>query len=94
LRLMTHEDSVTESDPTIFESAQRNDQLVLVKLSGELDIRYRRTLENTLRDWFMDSQCVPLLLKTRLPRRKAPVASVVLGPPTLPQPPLPGLLAL
>jgi hypothetical protein len=35
-----------------------------------------------------------LLLKTLLPRRKGPVASVVLGLPTLPQPPLPGLLAL
>jgi hypothetical protein len=36
----------------------------------------------------------PLLLKTLLRRRKGPVASVVLGLPTLPQPPLPGLLAL
>jgi hypothetical protein len=36
----------------------------------------------------------PLLLKTILPRRKGPVASVVLGLPTLPQPLLHGLLAL
>src|SRR5918993_4663652 len=36
----------------------------------------------------------PLLLKVLLPRRKGPVASVVLGLPTLPQPPLPFHLAL
>ena len=61
------------SDSTIFESAQRDEQPVLVKLSGEFDIRYRRTLNSTLRDClasgkstlvdlsevtFMDSQCV------------------------------------
>ncbi len=61
------------SDSTIFESAQRDDKAVLVKLSGEIDIRYLRTLENMLRDClasgrstlvdlsevtFMDSQCV------------------------------------
>jgi anti-anti-sigma factor len=64
---------VIVSDSTIFESAQRVEQPVLVKLSGELDIRYLRTLENMLRDClasrrpalvdlsevtFMDSQCV------------------------------------
>ena len=61
------------SDSTIFESAQRDEQPVLVKLSGGFDIRYLRTLENMLRDClasrrpalvdlsevtFMDSQCV------------------------------------
>lgn len=61
------------SDSTIFGSAQRDEQPVLVKLSGEFDIRYLRTLENTLRDClasgrstlvdlsevtFMDSRCV------------------------------------
>jgi anti-anti-sigma factor len=61
------------SDSTIFESAQRDEQPVLAKLSGEFDIRYRRTLKNTLRDClasgrstlvdlsevtFMDSRCV------------------------------------
>ena len=61
------------SDSTIFESAQRDEQPVLVKLSGEFDIRYLRTLENMLRDClasgrstlvdlsevtFMDSWCV------------------------------------
>ena len=61
------------SDSTIFESAQRVEQPELVKLSGEFDIRYLRTLENMLRDClasgrstlvdlsevtFMDSQCV------------------------------------
>jgi anti-anti-sigma factor len=64
---------VIVSDSTIFESAQRDDPPVLVKLSGEFDIRYRRTLKNTLRDClasgkstlvdlsevtFMDSRCV------------------------------------
>ncbi len=61
------------SDSTIFESAQRDEQPVLVKLSGEFDIRYLRTLEDMLRDClasgrstlvdlsevtFMDSRCV------------------------------------
>jgi anti-anti-sigma factor len=61
------------SDSTIFESAQRDEQPLLVKLSGEFDIRYLRTLENMLRDClasgrstlvdlsevtFMDSRCV------------------------------------
>ena len=70
---MTHGDSVIQNDSTIFASAQRDDQPVLVKLSGEFDIRYRRTLEHTLRDClasgrltlvdlsevtFMDSRCV------------------------------------
>jgi anti-anti-sigma factor len=73
LRLMTHGDSVIKNDSTIFESAQRDEQPVLVKLSGEFDIRYRRTLANTLRDClasgrstlvdlseitFMDSRCL------------------------------------
>ncbi len=62
-----------ENDSTIFESAQRDDKAVLVKLSGEFDIRYLRTLGNMLRDClasgrstlvdlsevtFMDSRCV------------------------------------
>ena len=62
-----------KNDSTIFKSAQRDDQPVLVKLSGEFDIRYRRTLEHTLRDClasgrltlvdlsevtFMDARCV------------------------------------
>ena len=62
-----------KNDSTIFESAQCDDQPVLVKLSGEFDIRYRRTLEHTLRDClasgrltlvdlsevtFMDARCV------------------------------------
>lgn len=61
------------SDSTIFESAQRDEQPVLVNLFGEFDIRYLRTLENMLRDClasgrstlvdlsevtFMDSRCV------------------------------------
>ena len=40
-------------DLMMFESAQRegwDDRPVIVKLSGELDVRYRRTLEDTLRD--------------------------------------------
>jgi len=44
------------SDLTMFESAQRDgrddrpvDRPVMVKLSGELDVRYRRSLEDTLR---------------------------------------------
>jgi anti-anti-sigma factor len=41
---------VIVSDSTIFESAQRDEQHVLVELSGEFDIRYLRTLENMLRD--------------------------------------------
>jgi anti-anti-sigma factor len=65
--------SVMESDLTMFGSAQRDDRPVVVKLSGELDVRYRRTLEDTLRDHlasgrptlvdlsevtFMDSRCL------------------------------------
>ena len=61
------------SDSTIFESEPRDEQPVLVKLSGEFDIRYLRTLEKMLRDClasgrstlvdlsevtFMDSRCV------------------------------------
>jgi anti-anti-sigma factor len=64
---------VIESESTILESAQRDDQLMLVKLLGEFDIRCRKTLEDTLRDCldsgrptvvdlsgvtFMDSRCV------------------------------------
>jgi anti-anti-sigma factor len=64
---------VIENDSMIFESPQRDDQPVVVKLSGEFDIRYRRTLENVLRDClasgrstlvdlsevtFMDSRCL------------------------------------
>jgi len=44
--------SVMKSDLTMFESTQRagrDDRPVMVKLSGELDVRYRRILENTLR---------------------------------------------
>jgi anti-anti-sigma factor len=73
LRLRTDGGSVIENNSTIFESAQRDDKAVLVKLSGEFDIRYLRTLENMLRDClasgrstlvdlsevtFMDSRCV------------------------------------
>ena len=73
MRLTTHGDSVIQNDSTIFESAQRDYAPVLVKLSGELDIRYRRTLKNTLRECvasgrstlvdlsgvtFMDSRCL------------------------------------
>jgi anti-anti-sigma factor len=73
LRFRIDGDSVIESDSTIFESEPRDDQPVVVKLSGEFDIRYRRTLENTLRDClasrrstlidlsevtFMDARCV------------------------------------
>ena len=65
-----------KSKLTMFESAQRDgrdDRPVMVKLSGELDVRYRRTLEDTLRDClasgrptlvdlsevtFMDSLCL------------------------------------
>jgi len=64
---------VIQNDSTKFESAQRDGPPVLVKLSGEFDIRYLRTLENMLRDClasgrstlvdlsevtFMDSRCV------------------------------------
>ena len=65
-----------KSESTMFESAQRDgrdDRPVMVKLSGELDVRYRRTLEDTLRAClaagrptlvdlsevtFMDSRCL------------------------------------
>jgi anti-anti-sigma factor len=67
---------VIKSDSTIFEVAQRDgreDQAVLVKLSGEFDVRYEKILEYTLSDCltsgrpafvdlsevtFMDSRCV------------------------------------
>ena len=73
LRFRTDGGSVKVSDSTMSESTQRDEQPVLVKLSGEFDIRYLRTLENMLRDClasgrstlvdlsevtFMDSQCV------------------------------------
>jgi anti-anti-sigma factor len=73
LRFRIDGDSVIESDPTIFASAERDDRPVLVKLSGEFDVRYRMTLEDTLRDClasvrptlvdlsgvtFMDTRCV------------------------------------
>jgi anti-anti-sigma regulatory factor len=72
------------SDSTIFESAQRDEQPVLVKLSGGFDIRDLRTLENMLRDClasgrstlvdlsevtFMDSP-VPLGVGGLLPARQ------------------------
>jgi hypothetical protein len=38
LRIRTDGGSVIESDSTIFESAQRDEQPVLLKLSGEFDI--------------------------------------------------------
>jgi anti-anti-sigma factor len=65
-----------KSDLTMFESAQRDgrdDRPVMVKLSGELDVRYRRTLQEALRAClasgrptlvdlsevtFMDSRCL------------------------------------
>lgn len=65
-----------QSDSTMFESAQRDgrdDRPVVIKLSGELDVRYRRILEDALRDClasgrptlvdlsevtFMDSRCL------------------------------------
>ena len=61
---------------TMFETAQREgreDQALLVRLSGEFDVRYHRVLEDTLADClasgrqtyvdlsgvtFMDSRCV------------------------------------
>ncbi len=67
---------VIKSDSTIFEVAQRDereDGAVLVKLSGEFDVRYEKVLEDTLSDClasgrpafvdlsevtFMDSRCV------------------------------------
>jgi anti-anti-sigma factor len=73
LRFRIDGENVIVSDSTIFESEPRDDQPVVVRLSGEFDIRYRRTLENTLRDClasrkstlidlsevtFMDARCV------------------------------------
>ena len=61
------------SNSTVFVSAQRDNQPELVKLTGEIDIRCRSALEDTLRDClasgrqalvdlsevtFMDSRCV------------------------------------
>jgi anti-anti-sigma factor len=68
--------SAIKSDPTISETARRNrsgDRPVLVKLSEQLDVRYRKALEDILSDClasgrptlvdlsevtFMDSRCV------------------------------------
>jgi anti-anti-sigma factor len=70
---MTDGGSVMVSNSTVFVSAQRDNQPELVKLSGEIDIRCRSVLEDTLRDClasgrralvdlsgvtFMDSRCV------------------------------------
>jgi hypothetical protein len=41
---------VTKKEATRFGSVQRDEQSVLIKLSGEFDIRYRSTIEDTLRD--------------------------------------------
>ena len=61
------------NNSTVFVSAQRDNQPELVKLSGEIDIRCRSVLEDTLRDClasgrralvdlsevtFMDSRCM------------------------------------
>jgi anti-anti-sigma factor len=40
---------VTKKDATRFGSAQRDERPVLIKLSGAFDIRYRSTIEDTLR---------------------------------------------
>jgi anti-anti-sigma factor len=76
LRDGTDGGSAIESDSTIFETAQcdgRKDQPILVKLSGEFDVRYRKILEDILSDCrasgsptlvdlsevtFMDSRCL------------------------------------
>ena len=68
--------SIIRSDSPIFETAQRNrreDHPILVKLSGEVDVRYQQILDDTLSDClasgrptfvdlsgvtFMDSRCV------------------------------------
>jgi anti-anti-sigma factor len=70
---MTDGGSVMVSNSPVFVSAQRDNQPELVKLSGEIDIRCRSVLEDTLRDClasgrralvdlsevtFMDSRCV------------------------------------
>jgi anti-anti-sigma factor len=64
---------VTKNEATRFGSVQRDEQSVLIKFSGEFDIRCRSTIEDTLRDClasgrpalvdlsevaFMDSRCV------------------------------------
>jgi anti-anti-sigma factor len=73
LRVSTDGGSVTKKEATRFRSAQRDERLVLIKLSGEFDIRYQSTIEDTLRDCltsgrpalvdlsgvtFMDSLCI------------------------------------
>ena len=73
MRDMTDGGSVMVSNSTVFVSAQRDNHPELVKLSGEIDIRCRSVLEDTLRDClasgrralvdlsgetFMDSRCV------------------------------------
>jgi anti-anti-sigma factor len=64
---------VTKKVATRLGSAQRDERLVLIKLSGEFDIRYRSAIEDTLKDClasgrpalvdlsevtFMDSRCI------------------------------------
>jgi anti-anti-sigma factor len=64
---------VTKKVVTRLGSAQRDERPVLIKLSGEFDIRYRSAIEDTLRDClasgrpalvdlsevtFMDSLCI------------------------------------
>jgi anti-anti-sigma factor len=70
---MTDGGSVMVSNSTVLVAAQRDNQPELVKLSGEIDIRCRSVLEDTLRDClasgrralvdlsgvtFIDSRCV------------------------------------
>lgn len=68
--------SAIKSDSPIFETAQRDrreDHPILVKLSGEIDVRYQKVLDDTLSDCvaserptlvdlsgvtFMDSRCI------------------------------------
>jgi anti-anti-sigma factor len=68
--------SAIKSDSPIFETAQRDrreDHPILVKLSGEIDVRYQKILDDTMSDClasgrstfvdlsgvtFMDSRCV------------------------------------
>jgi anti-anti-sigma factor len=47
---MTDGGGVTKKEATRFRSAQRDERPVLIKLSGEFDIRYQSTIEDTLRD--------------------------------------------
>jgi anti-anti-sigma factor len=50
LRVRTDGGSVTKKEATRLRSAQRDERPVLIKLSGEFDIRYQSTIEDTLRD--------------------------------------------